>query len=54
MKGTFDSGSFSGFMNGLVSGNSALHDIVGDIKIKKADAWDGENGKPLDDPSEEL
>jgi len=52
-RGSFVQESIRGFLTSLMSGKVPLNDLPKDLpKIYKADAWDGEEGKPFEE--EEL
>eukprot|EP00397_Hematodinium_sp_SG-2012_P041981 GEMP01046351.1.p1 GENE.GEMP01046351.1~~GEMP01046351.1.p1 ORF type:complete len:279 (+),score=68.76 GEMP01046351.1:87-923(+) len=49
-RGSFEQESIRGFLTSLMSGRVPLNDLPKELpKIYKADAWDGEEGKPIDE-----
>ena len=54
MKGAFDDSNFTGFLNDLISGRTGHHDLKSKLVFKKADNWDGNDAKPIDDGYDDL
>ena len=51
MKASFNQENFSTFCNEVISGRVLLDDLKTKIVVKKADAWDGEDAKPIQEES---
>jgi len=51
MKGGYSDKGISEFIGNLLIGKGGLEALKDDIKIKKADKWDGKDAAPLEDDS---
>mmetsp|Transcript_30822 Transcript_30822/g.30328 ORF Transcript_30822/g.30328 Transcript_30822/m.30328 type:complete len:161 (+) Transcript_30822:796-1278(+) len=49
MKGAYDESNFNSFLSGLISGGVSLDDLKKKVAVKKADKWDGEDAKPIEE-----
>jgi len=51
MKGGYSEKGISEFISNLLIGKGGLETLKSEIKIKKADKWDGKDAAPLEDDS---
>lgn len=49
LKGSFNESKLTDFLSDLMSGKVGLDDLKNKLALKKADKWDGEDAKPIEE-----
>jgi hypothetical protein len=55
MRSSFSSKNVNEFVSNLLIGKGGLESLASEIKVKKADKWDGKDAQPyVEEPYDEL